>query len=190
MIERIQLNCANHMLYRVWTLVGWRDGTYGSSAGNLLDFNACGSPSPGFYGVKSPLGTAFATSQLKFNGSVLSDPNDPGVTLTGNDIYYAGNIGYTVASHVGTELDSGLVFGLFSPGTSGRNHRAYVSKAAKVLLEKLDKIIDEQWLTASGVFGIFEANTNAAGDIKLTDDQGKDQTFICLRQQRKMGKNI
>jgi len=24
----------------------------------------------------------------------------------------------------------------------------------------------------------------------LTDDQGKDQTFICLRQQRKMGKNI
>jgi 5-methyltetrahydrofolate--homocysteine methyltransferase len=69
-----------------------------------------------------------------------------------------------------------------------------VGEHAKQLLDDakkmLDKIIDEQWLTASGVFGIFEANTNAAGDIKLTDDQGKDQTFICLRQQRKMGKNI
>jgi len=54
----------------------------------------------------------------------------------------------------------------------------------------LKQIIAEKWIRASGVFGIFKANTNAKGDINLIDSKGNQHTFICLRQQRKMGSKL
>lgn len=66
-------------------------------------------------------------------------------------------------------------------------HARHLYEDAQKMLEQ---IIAEKWLEASGVFGIFEANTNESGDIELVDAKGKQHTFICLRQQRKMGKDI
>lgn len=70
-----------------------------------------------------------------------------------------------------------------------------VGEAASQLFEDakkmLKQIIDEKWLTASGVFGIYKANTNEDGDIEVVDENNQLLTkFVCLRQQRKMGGSI
>lgn len=56
--------------------------------------------------------------------------------------------------------------------------------------EMLQKIVDEKWLKASAVFGIYEANSNAEGDIELYKEGKQISQFICLRQQRKMSSGI
>ena len=47
----------------------------------------------------------------------------------------------------------------------------------------LQQLINENWLTAKGVVGIFPANTINDDDIQLTTDNGQPITFLTLRQQ-------
>lgn len=49
----------------------------------------------------------------------------------------------------------------------------------------LQKIVNEQWLTAKGILGIFQANTINDDDIlvKSTTDNQQPTTFLTLRQQ-------
>jgi 5-methyltetrahydrofolate--homocysteine methyltransferase len=69
-----------------------------------------------------------------------------------------------------------------------------VGKEASTLFEHaqemLKQIVDEKWLSASGVFGIYQANSNDNGDIDVFENGTKVSEFICLRQQRKMGSEI
>lgn len=63
-----------------------------------------------------------------------------------------------------------------------------VGEQAKVLFadaqEMLRQIIQENWLEAKGVYGIFPANQINDDDIELRDENGKLlQTFLTLRQQ-------
>jgi 5-methyltetrahydrofolate--homocysteine methyltransferase len=54
--------------------------------------------------------------------------------------------------------------------------------------EMLDKIIQEKWLTAKGVFGIFPANSS--GDDILLQHQGQEWTLHHLRQQNQKGDGL
>ena len=47
----------------------------------------------------------------------------------------------------------------------------------------LHQLIQENWLTAKGILGIFPANTINDDDIQLTTDNGQSLTFLTLRQQ-------
>jgi len=47
----------------------------------------------------------------------------------------------------------------------------------------LHQLIQENWLTAKGILGIFPANTINDDDIQLTSDNGQPITFLTLRQQ-------
>lgn len=48
----------------------------------------------------------------------------------------------------------------------------------------LQQIVDEKWVEAKGVLGIFPANTVNDDDISLTDENGKEiAKFLTLRQQ-------
>lgn len=48
----------------------------------------------------------------------------------------------------------------------------------------LKQIVEENWLEAKGIYGIFPANTINDDDIELSDKNGKHlQTFLTLRQQ-------
>jgi 5-methyltetrahydrofolate--homocysteine methyltransferase len=47
----------------------------------------------------------------------------------------------------------------------------------------LKQLLAEKWLTAKGVYGIFEANTVNDDDIELTTDNRQLTTFLTLRQQ-------
>jgi 5-methyltetrahydrofolate--homocysteine methyltransferase len=47
----------------------------------------------------------------------------------------------------------------------------------------LHQLIQENWLTAKGILGIFPANTINDDDIQLTTDNGQSFTFLTLRQQ-------
>ncbi len=47
----------------------------------------------------------------------------------------------------------------------------------------LHQLIQENWLTAKGILGIFPANTINDDDIQLTTDNGQQFTFLTLRQQ-------
>jgi 5-methyltetrahydrofolate--homocysteine methyltransferase len=47
----------------------------------------------------------------------------------------------------------------------------------------LKQLINENWLTAKGILGIFPANTINDDDIQLTTDNGQSFTFLTLRQQ-------
>ncbi|WP_396141111.1 vitamin B12 dependent-methionine synthase activation domain-containing protein [Flavobacterium sp.] len=47
----------------------------------------------------------------------------------------------------------------------------------------LHQLIQENWLTAKGILGIFPANTINDDDIQLTTDNGQPITFLTLRQQ-------
>ncbi len=50
--------------------------------------------------------------------------------------------------------------------------------------EMLQKIIDEKWLRAEGIMGIFPANQVNDDDIEVTDEKGNTlATFLTLRQQ-------
>lgn len=49
--------------------------------------------------------------------------------------------------------------------------------------QMLHQLIQENWLTAKGVLGIFPANTINDDDIQLTSDNGQPITFLTLRQQ-------
>ncbi len=50
--------------------------------------------------------------------------------------------------------------------------------------EMLKQLLDEKWLTAKGIYGIFEANTINDDDINLPNpNQGGALTLITLRQQ-------
>ena len=50
--------------------------------------------------------------------------------------------------------------------------------------EMLQKIIDEKWLRAEGIMGIFPANQVNDDDIEVTDEKGNALvTFLTLRQQ-------
>jgi len=138
-------NSPKFILNRIGSLVGYRDGTTQSRAGNVVDFDEMKDPAPGFFGSKDPLVTLFAATNIKWNNSIKENPQDnPNQTTNQDGVDYTGNIGYTIAAHSGTDPDSGLVFGIFSPSQSGRNHRAFVRKACDVLLQKLDDIIDKR----------------------------------------------
>ncbi len=55
----------------------------------------------------------------------------------------------------------------------------------------LQKIIDEKWVQANGVFGLFAANTIHDDDMEVYDENGNVMcTFHALRQQRQMSANI
>ncbi|WP_447635933.1 methionine synthase [Flavobacterium microcysteis] len=63
-----------------------------------------------------------------------------------------------------------------------------VGEQAKVLFadaqDMLRQIIQENWLEAKGIYGIFPANQINDDDIELRDENGKYlQTFLTLRQQ-------
>jgi 5-methyltetrahydrofolate--homocysteine methyltransferase len=47
----------------------------------------------------------------------------------------------------------------------------------------LTQLVDENWLTAKGILGIFPANTINDDDIQLTMENGQPITFLTLRQQ-------
>ncbi|WP_310593912.1 methionine synthase [Flavobacterium sp.] len=47
----------------------------------------------------------------------------------------------------------------------------------------LHQLINENWLTARGILGIFPANTINDDDIQLTTDNQQPTTFLTLRQQ-------
>jgi 5-methyltetrahydrofolate--homocysteine methyltransferase len=49
--------------------------------------------------------------------------------------------------------------------------------------QMLHQLIQENWLTAKGIVGIFPANTINDDDILLTTDNGQPITFLTLRQQ-------
>jgi 5-methyltetrahydrofolate--homocysteine methyltransferase len=49
--------------------------------------------------------------------------------------------------------------------------------------QMLHQLIQENWLTAKGILGIFPANTINDDDIQLTSDKGQPITFLTLRQQ-------
>lgn len=49
--------------------------------------------------------------------------------------------------------------------------------------QMLHQLIQENWLTARGILGIFPANTINDDDIQLTSDNGQPITFLTLRQQ-------
>ena len=49
--------------------------------------------------------------------------------------------------------------------------------------QMLHQLIQENWLTAKGILGIFPANTINDDDIQLTLDNGQPITFLTLRQQ-------
>lgn len=68
---------------------------------------------------------------------------------------------------------------------------ATVGEAASSLFddakEMLDKIINEKWLQARGVIGLFPANSTDSDDILIYNDSGRDEVAfrLCnLRQQR------
>ncbi len=47
----------------------------------------------------------------------------------------------------------------------------------------LTQLVDENWLTAKGIVGIFPANSVNDDDIQLTAESGQPITFLTLRQQ-------
>ena len=47
----------------------------------------------------------------------------------------------------------------------------------------LTQLVDENWLTAKGIVGIFPANSVNDDDIQLTTESGQPITFLTLRQQ-------
>ena len=49
--------------------------------------------------------------------------------------------------------------------------------------QMLHQLIQENWLTAKAILGIFPANTINDDDIQLTSDNGQPITFLTLRQQ-------
>ena len=49
--------------------------------------------------------------------------------------------------------------------------------------QMLHQLIQENWLTAKGILGIFPANSINDDDIQLTTDNGQPITFLTLRQQ-------
>ncbi|MDO4224820.1 MAG: methionine synthase [Bergeyella zoohelcum] len=52
--------------------------------------------------------------------------------------------------------------------------------------EMLQKILDEKWLTAKGIFGLFPANSDERDDISVMDENGNELAkFRTLRQQLK-----
>ncbi|MEL6986891.1 MAG: methionine synthase, partial [Bacteroidota bacterium] len=54
----------------------------------------------------------------------------------------------------------------------------------------LQQIIDEKWLKANAVIGLFEANTIDGDNTELYDEQGNVLTTLChLRQQRQKAKD-
>ena len=71
-----------------------------------------------------------------------------------------------------------------------------MGKTAEKLFEEakemLEKIIEEKWLQAKGVFGIFPANSSI-DDIHVYSDENRNQTLISfhnLRQQRQKAKDL
>ncbi|EIJ38985.1 methionine synthase [Galbibacter orientalis] len=66
------------------------------------------------------------------------------------------------------------------------------TEATKLFAEAttmLNSIIDEKWLTAKGILGIFPANQVDDDDIQLYDEAGKElNKFLTLRQQSEKNK--
>ncbi|WP_461532311.1 methionine synthase [Sinomicrobium sp.] len=68
-----------------------------------------------------------------------------------------------------------------------------VGEQASLLFEEantmLNQLIEEEWLQAKGVYGIFAANQIDEDDIAIYDESGKQITsFLTLRQQSKKNK--
>ncbi len=55
--------------------------------------------------------------------------------------------------------------------------------------EMLDRIVEEKWLQAKGVFGVWEARRKDADDIQLYEDGETLAVFYSLRQQSKKAKD-
>lgn len=56
--------------------------------------------------------------------------------------------------------------------------------------EMLQKIIEENWLTAKGVFGLFPANTIEHDDIHIYADEERDELLAVSRQMRQQLKKV
>lgn len=61
----------------------------------------------------------------------------------------------------------------------GEQATSLFADAQKMLMQ----LINENWLTAKGILGIFPANTVNDDDIQLTTDNQQPTTFLTLRQQ-------
>lgn len=68
---------------------------------------------------------------------------------------------------------------ILSDEVVGEQASSLFSDAQKMLTQ----LIDENWLTAKGILGIFPANTINDDDIQLTTQSGQPITFLTLRQQ-------
>ena len=68
---------------------------------------------------------------------------------------------------------------ILSDEVVGEQASSLFSDAQKMLTQ----LIDENWLTAKGILGIFPANTINDDDIQLATQSGQPITFLTLRQQ-------
>jgi 5-methyltetrahydrofolate--homocysteine methyltransferase len=68
---------------------------------------------------------------------------------------------------------------ILSDEVVGEQASSLFSDAQKMLTQ----LIDENWLTAKGIVGIFPANSVNDDDIQLTTQSGQPITFLTLRQQ-------
>ncbi|MEK6829594.1 MAG: M15 family metallopeptidase [Nanoarchaeota archaeon] len=140
------LDNGKFMLKRVGSLMKYRD----ENGGLVFDFDKCKNPGPAFYGIPPRVENSVMQGLLTSTSSIilwknayLQDPLDSG-NPSGGPVDYEGNLGYSVCAHLGTDADSANIFGLFSYSRQGRNHRAYIQKCAKVILEKIKAIEDER----------------------------------------------
>ena len=63
---------------------------------------------------------------------------------------------------------------------SGETARKLYDDAQRML----DQIVEEKWLTASGVFGLFPANTVNDDDIEVYSDESRTEVLATLREVR------
>lgn len=133
------------LLNRVGTLVGYRDGTSTTFGDNVFDFDKCKNPGPAFYNS--------ADVSLKWRKSFFENSNESinGESPEGFDV--AGKVGYIICAHIGEDVDSSLIFGIFNETYQGRNHRAYVKKCAEILLDKIKGIEDKRNQIIGDVLG-------------------------------------
>jgi hypothetical protein len=131
-----------YMLKRVGSLMKYRD-----ESKTVYDFNECKNPGPSFFGIPATTSGLVAevfTQNFLWEKSFKEDANEVIAQESPAGVDYAGKIGYTVCSHLGDDVDSALVFGLFNATTQGRNQRAYIKKCADVLLDKYRDIEDKR----------------------------------------------
>jgi hypothetical protein len=113
-----------------------------SEGGNVYDFDKCKSPSRVFYGIGSSA-DGDAGESLLWRNSLLQDAFDvDDKNPPSKNADYAGDVGYTICSHLASDGD-GLIFNLFGSSLESRNHRVYIRKCSEIIISKIKEIEDE-----------------------------------------------